>query len=163
MSTEHLSFREALISDIPGIQLVRNSVTENKLSNPAVISDNDCEEYLTHRGNGWVSICGDRIVGFSIADLSSDNIWALFVNPEFERLGIGKKLQSLMLSWYFGQGKESVWLSTAPGTRAEQFYSKAGWNCTGLLPNGELRFEMTRGTGTVGETGCAGYNLRYCS
>ncbi|HOZ85174.1 MAG TPA: hypothetical protein PK191_06770 [Niabella sp.] len=49
-------FRQALISDIQEIQIVRNSVKENTLSNPALIPDEDCRIFLTERGRGWVRI-----------------------------------------------------------------------------------------------------------
>lgn len=41
--------REATIDDIRQIQIVRNSVKENTLSDPGLVTDNDCEEYLTVR------------------------------------------------------------------------------------------------------------------
>jgi hypothetical protein len=43
-----------------------------------------------------------------------------------------------------GKRKENVWLSTSPGTRAEQFYRKAGWKETGIYGKGEIKFEMTK-------------------
>ena len=43
-------FREARLEDIPQIQIVRNSVTENTLSNPALVPDKDCEEFMFVRG-----------------------------------------------------------------------------------------------------------------
>ncbi len=48
-----------------------------------------------------------------------------------------------MLDWYFAQHKESVWLSTAPASRAETFYRKAGWDEVGTYGKGEIKFEMT--------------------
>ena len=124
-------FREATISDIQGIQIVRNSVKENQLSNPALVTDKDCEEFITDRGMGWVCEADHNVVGFAIADLKENNIWALFVKPEYEGMGIGKKLHQLMLDWYFSQGKETVWLGTAPDSRAALFYRQAGWKETG--------------------------------
>ena len=94
-------FREAQISDIPQIQVVRNSVKENMLSDPALITDKDCEEFLTKRGKGWVCEIENSIVGFAIADLQDDNIWALFLHPDHEGKGIGKALHDTMLNWYF--------------------------------------------------------------
>ena len=47
-------FREATIDDIKQIQVVRNSVKENTLSNPNLVTDKDCEEFLSIRGKGWV-------------------------------------------------------------------------------------------------------------
>jgi len=121
-----MNFREATINDIPQMQIVRHLVKENVLSNPALVTDEDCKDYLTRKGKGWVCEDGDLIVGFAIADLMDKNIWALFIHPEFERQGVGKKLHDIMLNWYFNQTKETVWLSTAPNTRAEKFYKKAG-------------------------------------
>ncbi len=136
-------FREAEIRDIKQIQLVRNSVTENVLSNPALVSDADCEEFLTQRGKGWICEIEARLVGFAIADLKENNIWALFIHPEYEGKGIGSKLHDMMLDWYFRQGKKVVWLGTAPRTKAERFYRKHGWKETGTHGKGEIKFEMT--------------------
>jgi GNAT superfamily N-acetyltransferase len=137
-------FREALTSDIKQIQVVRNAVKENMLSNPGLVTDKDCVEYLTLRGKGWVCETDGIIVAFAIADLIDNNIWALFVHPVFENKGIGKKLHDAMLNWYFDQQKEMVWLSTSPGTRAEKFYRMQGWKEAGLYGKGEIKFEMTR-------------------
>lgn len=136
-------FREATINDIPQIQQVRNSVKENTLSNPALVTDDDCVAFLTKRGKGWVCEVGHKIVGFAIADLQDNNIWALFLHPDFEKQGIGRKLHDQMLNWYFAQNKNEVWLGTSPNTRAEEFYRKAGWHANGMFGN-EIKFEMTR-------------------
>ena len=136
-------FREAQIEDIKKIQVVRNSVKENVLSNPALVTDKDCEDYITLRGKGWVCEIDNSVIGFAIADLEENNIWALFLQPEYERKGIGKKLHDMMLEWYFSKTKEKVWLGTAPNTRAEMFYRKCGWKEVGKHGKGEIKFEMT--------------------
>ena len=135
-----MEFREAKIEDIKQIQIVRNAVKENTLSNPDLVSDQDCKEFLFERGKGWVCEIENQIVGFAIADLQENNIWALFLKPEFEGRGIGKKLHSIMLDWYFSTGKENVWLGTSPNTRAEKFYAKAGWIKNGMHGSGEVKF-----------------------
>ena len=136
-------FREATTTDIPQIQLVRNSVKENVLSDPALVTDKDCEDYLLGRGKGWVCEIEGEVVGFAIADLIDHNVWALFVKPGFDKKGIGKKLHDDMLDWYFAQTDLTIWLGTAPGTRAEGFYRKAGWSEVGIHGKGEIKFEMT--------------------
>jgi GNAT superfamily N-acetyltransferase len=136
-----MTFREAVLADIPEIQIVRNSVKENMLSDPALVSDSDCEEFISERGMGWVCELDGTIVGFSIADLREDNVWALFVHPDFDRKGIGRKLHDIMLDRYFEQGKNQIWLGTAPGTRAEEFYNKAGWRTAGRHSK-EVKFKM---------------------
>jgi GNAT superfamily N-acetyltransferase len=138
-----MTYREATTSDIPQIQIVRNSVKENTLSDPGLVTDKDCAEYLSVRGKGWVCTIDNRVVGFAIADLKDNNIWALFVHPDFENKGIGKRLHQIMLDWYFTQTKNTVWLGTAMNTRAEQFYRKAGWKETGMHGKEEIKFEMS--------------------
>ncbi len=49
-----MTIREAKIEDIKQIQTVRNSVRENILSNPNLVTDQDCEKFITLRGKAWV-------------------------------------------------------------------------------------------------------------
>jgi GNAT superfamily N-acetyltransferase len=136
-------YREAEITDISQIQVVRNSVKENMLSDPALVPDKDVEEYMTKRGKGWVCETDNTIVGFAIVDLIENNVWALFVHPDFEAMGIGKKLHRMMMDWYFVQTKETIWLGTAPKSRAEKFYRMQGWIEVGVHGKGEIKFEMS--------------------
>ena len=138
-----MNYREANISDIEQILVVRNSVTENRLSNPELVTNKDCEVYLTERGKGWVCEIHHRIVGFAIVDLTANNVWALFVHPEYEKQGIGKQLHKMMLDWYFEQSNETIWLGTSPNTRAAMFYTKSGWQENGKHGNDEIKFEMS--------------------
>ncbi len=135
-------YREAEIRDIAQIQFVRNAVKENMLSDPALVPDKDVEEYMMRRGKGWVCEVDKRIAGFSIVDLVENNVWALFVHPDFEAMGIGKKLHQVMMDWYFVQTKEKIWLGTDPKSRAEKFYRMQGWKEVGVHGKGEMKFEM---------------------
>ena len=138
-----MTIREAILADIPQIQIVRNSVTENVLSDPALVPDSDCEDYMFRRGKGWVAEEKGTILGFAIADLQDHNIWALFLHPDAEGKGIGKQLHKIMLDWYFLQTNETVWLSTGFNTRAETFYRMQGWREVGLYGTKETKFEMS--------------------
>lgn len=135
-------FREAQISDITQIQVVRNAVKENMLSDPALVPDRDVEDFITRRGKGWVCEIDGQVVGFAIADLQDNNIWALFLHPDHEAKGIGKQLLRLMMNWYFSQTQKTVWLGTAPNSRAEKFYRLQGWKEVGVHGKGEVKFEM---------------------
>jgi GNAT superfamily N-acetyltransferase len=139
-----MNIRIAKLEDIPQIQVVRNLVKENQLSDPNLVPDKDVEDYMFRRGKGWVSEIDGNVVGFAIADLVENNIWALFVHPDFEKMGIGKKLHDEMINWYFDQTDKTVWLGTAPKTRAENFYRKAGWKEVDVHGKGEIKFEMTK-------------------
>lgn len=135
-------FRRATITDIEGMSRVRMAVKENVLSNPVLVTPESYREMLKDKGAGWVCEINGAIVGFAIVDLSERNIWALFVDPTHDKKGIGRKLHDLMLEWSFAQNIEKLWLSTEPGSRAETFYHKAGWQQTGITASGEVRFEM---------------------
>jgi len=137
-----MNFRQAIPEDIPQIQIVRNSVKENQLSNPNLIPDDLVEEFITKRGKGFVCEIDDKIVGFSIVNFVENNVWALFLLPDFEGKRIGKKLHQLMLDEYFSKTKETIWLSTEANSRAEIIYKKQGWKNAGFHGN-EVKFEMS--------------------
>lgn len=137
-----IHYREAKEADIPQMQVIRNSVKENALSDPALVPYNDYVLYLNERGKGWVACLGEEILGFSIVDMKDQNVWALFVAPGHEKKGIGRGLHDILVKWYFTQTSTPLWLGTAPGTRAEKFYRKAGWVETGKHGKGEIKFEM---------------------
>lgn len=122
-----MEFRLADLDDIPQMMSVRLSVKENRLSDPLMVTEVDYSNFLLNRGRGWVCAAVGKILGFAIVDLFDNNVWALFVDPAFEKAGIGKQLHNMMLDWYFQQKDEDIWLSTGHGTRAEGFYKNAGW------------------------------------
>ncbi len=98
-----MNIKEAVIDDIKQIQRVRNWVTENTLSDPNLVTDKDCEEFINVRGKGWVCEIGNQIVGFSIADLKDNNIGHYFYKRNLKILGIVTQLHEIMLGWYFNR------------------------------------------------------------
>ena len=137
------NIREATLLDFPKLMEIRMAVKENTLSDPALIPYDDYVKFCFTHGKGWVYELDSVIVGFSIVDLLGNNIWALFMDPQFEKKGIGKKLHDTMINWYFEQTKTAVWLGTEANSRAEQFYRKSGWQDIGLHGKNEIKFEMT--------------------
>ena len=138
-----MTIRTATIKDIPSLSHIRLSVKENVLNNPLLVTENDYVKFLTTHGKGWLCEIEDQVTGFAIIDTDDNNIWALFVHPDYAQKGIGRKLHDPMLEWHFGKSSNHLWLSTSPGTRAEQFYKTAGWKATGITKSGEIRFEMS--------------------
>lgn len=134
-------FREATVHDIDNYMIVRMLVKENVLNNPALVTKEDNIAYLTTDGKGWVCEIDNQIVGFAIVGLVQKSVWALFVHPDFEQRGIGTSLHNIMLQWYFEQTQETIWLGTAPMTKADKFYTKKGWSNVGFYGD-EIKFEM---------------------
>ena len=134
------TLRVAARADVPEIQRVRHSVRENRLTS-TTISDEDVVEAIERSGRGWVMEVDRRLVGFAVGNAETGNIWALFLEPEHERCGHGRRLHDEMVAWLWSRGLQRLWLTTAPGTRAERFYERAGWKNGGKTPSGELLFE----------------------
>jgi len=139
----NMIFREATSKDASQMLWVRNSVNENKLTDPNSILAEDVVVFLNIKGKGWVCEIKNEVVGLAMVNLKECNIWALFVDPTHEGLGIGRQLHDMMLNWYFEQKKDKLWLGTSPKTRAEKFYKKCGWTNMGMHSDYELKFEMT--------------------
>ena len=137
-----MNFREATVNDIDNYMVVRMAVKENVLNNPALVPREDNVAYLTKYGKGWVCEIENRIVGFSVVGLTQRNVWALFVLPEFEGKGIGRKLHDIMIDWYFSQTNDTIWLGTEQYTKAENFYKNRGWTVVGMHGADETKFEM---------------------
>lgn len=76
-----MQYREATHADIQGMQVVRNAVRENRLSDPSIVKDEDYTPYLQESGKSWVCLDEEKIVAFAIVDHVHHNIWALFVLP----------------------------------------------------------------------------------
>jgi len=135
--------RRAVASDIPGIQRVRRSVRENRLVS-AVVRDEDVRDAIDRTGRGWVIESGGQVAAFAIGNATNGNLWALFVHPDHERRGHGRRLHDTAVDWLRSQGLHKLWLTTEPGTRAQRFYERAGWHLACSADHGDLRYELHR-------------------
>jgi GNAT superfamily N-acetyltransferase len=120
---------------------VRMAVRENRLRS-SVITEEHYVLAIKQIGRGWVVEVDGAVVGFSIGNGETGNIWALFVDPEHEGRGHGRALHDAMVDWLFSRGLRHLWLGTDPDTRAERFYRAAGWRFTGKAANGEALYEL---------------------
>jgi GNAT superfamily N-acetyltransferase len=137
-----MALRLATIHDIDAMHAVRLAVRENVLADENRVRPEHYRAMLQESGRGWVREESHKVVAFGIADHTHRNIWALFVAPGFEGQGIGRELLEVMVTWLFEQSPEPVWLTTERNTRAEHFYSRAGWRAVGSA-DGDLRFELS--------------------
>lgn len=62
-------------------KIVGNSVKENTLSDPNLVTDDDCKQFIIGSGKDWICEVDDTVVDFAIADLKENNNWALFLDP----------------------------------------------------------------------------------
>ena len=115
------------------------AVRENRLTS-SVITEADYVAAIEEHGRGWVVEDARKIVGFAVGDARDGNIWALFVHPDHERRGHGRRLHDAMVAWLRSRGLERLWLTTEAGTRAQRFYEAAGWQADGRTKGGSIRY-----------------------
>ena len=135
--------RKAVRDDIPRIVEIRAAVRENRLRDPSRVTVEDICWFIDNPGI-FVWVEDGEIVGFSAADPRDGSIFALFMDEAYEGRGIARALFERACKVLIDAGCSRMWLTTWPGTRAEQFYRKAGWRVTGT-DDGNLVFEPTAG------------------
>lgn len=121
---------------------IRLMVTENVLRDPSKITLQMYHDYLERDGRAWVAEIDRKLIGFSYAAHHDNSIWALFVDPEYEGLGAGKKLLKLACDYLSARGASSVRLSTTVNTRADRFYQAQGWQRFHRAGEQEAQFEL---------------------
>ena len=115
---------------------------ENRLTSSAIREEHYIPA-IEETGRGWVIEFDGTVVAFAVGNVESGNVWALFVHPEHEGRGYGRRLHDVMVAWLFSRGHARLWLSTDPNTRAQRFYETAGWRFQGVLPGGEALYELS--------------------
>lgn len=126
---------------------IRLGVRENRLSDPGWLTQQLWLDGLVESGNAntWVCEMDARVVGFSIARIQEQDIWALFVDPAYEARGVGSRLLNLATDWLFENGVDEVHLNTSEDSRADVFYQNQGWRRGGLTAKNEVVFRLCRG------------------
>jgi|SRR5271163_3936542 len=133
--------RRATQADVSRIHEIRDSVRENRLSDPALVTPEQIAWFLEN-GPIWVWEEEDSMVtGFSAGDPRNGWVWALFVAPGHEGKGIGRALLKATCDTLRAAGHTAAMLSTEPGTRAERHYRADGWTAISGTERGDLVFQ----------------------
>lgn len=125
------TIRPARIEDLPRISEIRLGVSENRLSDPTAISDQEVFWYLND-GIFLVSTDEDGTVqGFAAASPLNGYVWALFVIDPAQGRGHGAALHDALVARLKEAGHAQAWLGTGYGTKAIGFYERRGWRVMG--------------------------------
>ncbi len=135
-----MNYRQATSADINAMMKIRNSVNENKLSDPTKVSTQMYLDYLDKLGRGWVCEIENRVVGFCYADKVNHSIWALFIDSSVEGMGIGKQLLKMAVDYLMELGASEIKLTTEANTHADRFYQAMGWHRGEVNDDGEVTF-----------------------
>jgi ribosomal protein S18 acetylase RimI-like enzyme len=143
-----IQIRPAETRDVSGIFKVRTSVNENVLSRSELadmgITEDSIATMISGNTCAWVALDGDSIVGFSMIDADEGSLFAAFVLPSHEGLGIGRLLVDAAEEKLFSN-HDVGWLETGGTTRAAGFYRRLGWGNEQDIGNGDIRLEKRRG------------------
>jgi GNAT superfamily N-acetyltransferase len=130
--------RRGARADIPRIFEIRDSVGENRLSDPTAVTEALVQRFIDD-GVLWVwQEVGGLVTGFSGSDTRNGSIAMLFVAPGHEGKGIGRALLAQACTALREAGHREAWLIAEPGTRAERHYRAGGWTESGRNAQGEL-------------------------
>lgn len=138
------TIRAVELSDISAIFKIRTSVQENHLSHAQLtemgITPESIGQAISESPCAWIAEVDGAPVGFSMADANDGCVFAAFVLPDFEGLGLGRALMEKAEAFLF-QTHQTIWLETAEKSRASGFYRNLGWQPVEVLPEGDIRFE----------------------
>ncbi|MCG7536666.1 GNAT family N-acetyltransferase [Pseudoalteromonas sp. OOF1S-7] len=138
--------RVALSEDIVRMSEIRLQVTENRLSDPGKVTPQMYQAHIAGQGKSWVCELNGLIVGFASAARQDGSIWALFILPEYEGLGMGKALLDLACEWLFSEGHKVLSLYTEINTRADGFYGAQGWSRGQEDEHGDVSYTLCKRT-----------------
>ena len=79
---------------------------------------------------GYLCETENHTAGFALGDIKSGEVLVVAVHPDFERLGIGRKVLVAVCEHLFSNGHELIYLFATPYNklRAHGFYRYLGWS-----------------------------------
>ncbi|MDY0977195.1 GNAT family N-acetyltransferase [Massilia sp. CFBP9012] len=147
INTATLQIRAALTTDVGAMFKVRTSVRENVLTAEELVELGITPEFISAEIErspcAWVATVDSVIVGFSMVDLDTACLFAAFVLPKYEGLGIGTRLIKACESEIF-KSHSVAWLETAQSSRAAELYRHLGWTNETEIGEGDVRMEKHR-------------------
>ena len=129
-----MNFREITAQDIPELFRVRIATWHNnqgaKQMSALGITHESVRAMLecgSHRG--WLCEIDGMVVGFTMGNKLTGEMWVIAVLQEYEGRGVGRKLMALVEDWLWSEGWKEIWLTTDPdeSVRAVGFYRRLGW------------------------------------
>ncbi|OIN45320.1 GNAT family N-acetyltransferase [Pseudomonas azotoformans] len=141
--------RAATQDDVDTLFTLRTSVVQNHLSveqmaelgiTPEVLADSIREAPCV-----WIAEVDGRPVAFSMVDLATGEVFAMFVLPSHENLGLGRRLMAVAEAALF-EHHDRLFLITdgRDEIRANGFYQRLGWTLTAQVEDGDVRYEKSR-------------------
>ncbi|MGC6370535.1 GNAT family N-acetyltransferase [Pseudomonas sp. K2I15] len=138
--------RVATQDDIEAIFEIRTAVVQNHLSReqmaelgitPQVVADS-----MRQAPCVWLAEVKGTPVAFSMVDLAEGEVFALFVLPSHENLGLGRQLMAVAEAALF-ERHDTLFLITdgRDQVRANGFYQRLGWSVVDTAEGDDVRYQ----------------------
>src|SRR5450830_6496 len=141
--------RVATKDDVDTLFAIRTSVVQNYLSReqmadlgitPQVLADRIQEADCV-----WIAKVDGQPAAFSMVDLAEGEVFAMFVLPTHENLGLGRELMAVAEAALF-ELHDTLFLITdgRDEVRANGFYQPLGWSVVATVEGDDVRYEKSR-------------------
>lgn len=143
------TIRIATTADIDSLFDIRTCVVQNHLSCEQLtalgITAATLAEAIEQGPCAWIVEVDGVPAGFTMIDCDGGEVFALFVRPEFEGIGIGRMLMETAEKALLHDHR-TIWLVTDghEDIRANGFYQRLGWSLAGSIDDRDVRYEKRR-------------------
>lgn len=146
-----VTVRQAVEADVETLFDIRTSVRENLQNREELaqlgVTPESVAELLRGNGRAWLALVNGEPAGFSLANADEGTVFAMFIRPEHEGKGLGRRLMAEAEGWLFSRGWPEIWLLTGvdPSLRAHGFYRRLGWRLSGPHADQQVRYVKSAG------------------
>ena len=145
----HVLIRAATVDDVDTLITIRTSVVQNHMSVEQMadlgITPQALTDTLRTAPCAWVAEVDGQAAAFSMVDLEAGEVFAMFVLPTHENLGLGRQLMAEAEAALF-EHHDRLYLITdgRDEIRANGFYQRLGWLNAGVADGDDVRYEKRR-------------------
>ncbi|WP_395607961.1 GNAT family N-acetyltransferase [Pseudomonas sp. B22129] len=145
----HMLIRVATEDDVDTLFAIRTSVQQNHLSREQLaglgITPQVLAEGIREAPCVWIAEVDGQPAAFSMADLAQGEVFAMFVRPAYEGLGLGRQLMAVTEAALF-ERHETLFLITdgREEIRANGFYRRLGWALEDRVDGDDVRYRKSR-------------------
>jgi GNAT superfamily N-acetyltransferase len=128
---QRIAYRQIIESDIPEvIEFLAPTGSNWRSIGKIPTSEVDPDSVLTRLQSGhsaWVAWANGGLIGFSMANRTNGEVWAMAIGPEWEGKDIDRELMRQAEAWLLSHGWAEIWAAVPPEENAHGFCNGPAW------------------------------------